>query len=108
MNFPSKMQKKELNTQTKSYIDNKIVSGENGFSKNISGYDLNSIKDSGFYYGNELINAPTNYGYLLVISHPSIKRYTIQIFFNAYSIEKMFVRNQYDGIWNNWKSCNLS
>lgn len=106
--IPKKRQLEELNTQTKSYIDNKIVSGENGFSKNISGSDLNSIKNNGFYYGNELINAPSKYGFLLVMSHASSKNYTIQIFLPLYNVEKIFVRNQYDGTWSSWKSCNLS
>lgn len=59
------------------------VCGKNGLSNDISGKDLDTIVDSGFYYGNNIINGPSGnkYGYLLVISHIVSKNYCVQFFY---------------------------
>lgn len=89
-----------------------IVSGENGFSKNIDNQDVNEIRNCGFYYGNKIINAPSEYGYLLVISHSFNKNYCIQLFKQSSpntSDQKgqiVYTRSLYDNAWSTWVPMN--
>lgn len=96
----------EKEAEAETYIDNKILSKPNGLSYPISGdKDLNNIVKNGFYYGNDLVNSPSNlrYGYLLVIAHNSLANYCTQIFVpmlnnNTY----LYFRNLYNGTWTSW------
>lgn len=86
---------------------------ENGFSKNINNQDVNNIRNTGFYQGNDLINTPSKWGYLLVIGHSYNKNYCTQIFtyLNPASDngkgKNTFMRTLYDNVWSDWVSTGI-
>lgn len=84
-----------------------IVTGTSGRSKNISYTDVNTIRANGFYYGNGVTNAPTQYGYLFVISHFSASNYCYQVWFNQGSI-LIYAREIINGTPNTWKQFTLT
>lgn len=96
-----------LNVKTiVDYVNNRFKVGKNGFSFDISNKDLNKIVDTGFYYGNNLVNGPKNeqFLYLISICHFNVKTYSIQIAINSGSSDTagVYVRKQYNNNWTKW------
>ncbi len=85
------------------------ICGKDGYSKNIFGEDLNNIKSTGFYYGNNLINGPLygtenamQWGYLEVVNYPVEAGYCLQKFYSQMSDMNIYLRKLIDGVWTNW------
>ncbi|WP_214810958.1 pyocin knob domain-containing protein [Exiguobacterium sp. s127] len=76
-----------------------------GYSQDKSTADLNTIKDTGFYYGSSMTNGPTGTvtGWLLV--HAVNANYTTQEFVintNTAAGNRKFWRVNFNGVWNAW------
>lgn len=102
-------QGKILNEKIVGILNGMIVNGGNGRSLCIDNQDLNTIRDNGFYYGNGVINGPTIYGYLLVISHFSSPNYAVQIFIHQSSSSdiRIYIRQCDADNWNGWRQFSL-
>lgn len=99
-------------TNAKTYIDNKPwqkkqMTADNGAAINISNEDLNTYRDTGFYMGNGLINAPDNntvdWWYIEQIVHNG--DYIIQHAYPLSSVSAsngMRQRRQVNGTWKPW------
>lgn len=102
-------QGKILNESIVNILNALVANGTNGRSSCIDSQDVNTITNNGFYYGNGLVNAPTKYGYLLVISHYSSSAYAVQIFTHQTSGDNVsiYVRQCDAGSWGNWRQFSL-
>lgn len=99
-------------TNAKTYIDNKPwqkkqMTADNGAAINISNEDLNNYRDTGFYMGNGLINAPDNntvdWWYIEQIVHNG--DYIIQHAYplsNVSASNGMRQRRKVNGAWQPW------
>lgn len=74
-----------------------------GLSINVSNKDANTICSTGFYYGNDMMNTPSEHGYLLVIGHSISENYCLQAFFpQGGNISYFHIRQKNNGTWGNW------
>lgn len=98
----------DLILKSGTILDNIIstipVCGENGLSSSLKdNTDVDTITKCGFYYGNNLINTPSKYGYLFVITHSFSFDYCVQIFFPASINSLYFWIRQKANDWGSWR-----
>jgi hypothetical protein len=82
------------------------VTADDGSAINISGQDLNNIKTTGFYMGDNLANAPIpkasgNWCYVEVIRHND--NFIIQKAYKLnYGQNSLYMRRCENGVWSSW------
>lgn len=83
----------------------KKLTESNGYSISITNADLNTVKDTGFYYGSSMTNAPSGTGTGWVLVHAVNSSYLTQEFVvntNTAAGNRKFWRVFYNGVWNDW------
>ena len=96
---------------TREYIDNKFSNtGLGGVALNVSSTDIKLLRDTGFYRGNKLINAPNGsqeWFYFRVEKH-SNSYFLIEAFELENAKGRSFIGFVRDGNWSGWDECLLS
>jgi len=83
----------------------KKLTESNGYSISITNADLNTVKDTGFYYGSSMTNAPNGTGTGWVLVHAVNSSYLTQEFVvntNSAAGNRKFWRVFFNGVWNDW------
>ncbi|WP_214849023.1 hypothetical protein [Exiguobacterium sp. s138] len=83
----------------------KKLTEQNGYSISISNSDLNTIKDTGFFYGSAMTNGPAGFTTGWVLVHAVSANYLVQEFVaNSTPAvnNRKFWRVFFNGVWNDW------
>lgn len=83
----------------------KKLTESNGYSISISNADLNTVKDTGFYYGSTMTNGPAGLTTGWVLNHAVSANYLVQEFVvntNIAAGNRKFWRVFFNGTWNDW------
>lgn len=92
----------DLGIATKQYVDTA------NSSRNISGTDLNDLRGSGFYDGNNLTNAPNNSGYTgyWYVQHQEYSQggasWRVQTVWSFTDHRFVYTRQLMNGVWSSW------
>ncbi len=72
-----------------------------GGCENVSGQDMNAVRNTGFYMGSSMSNAPSgNWGYFLVFQHNA--SYCVEVWFPLNYTGIPYWRKMVGGSWGSW------